>query len=42
MNDKRRIVVLSRHPEGPTKDDSVEFVHRDLWGVDEAPPGVIR
>jgi voltage-gated potassium channel len=29
VDDKRHIVVLSRHPDDPTKDDSVEFLHGD-------------
>ena len=29
IGDKRRIVVLSRHADDPTKDESVEFLHGD-------------
>ena len=29
VEDERRIVVLSRHTDDPTKDDSVEFLHGD-------------
>jgi len=35
VDQKRRIVVLSRHAEDPTKDDSVEFLHGDPSEADD-------
>ena len=35
VDDKRRIVVLSRHPDDPTKDDSVEFLRGDPADADD-------
>ena len=34
VQDPRRIVVLSRHADDPTRDESVEFLHGDPWTAD--------